>query len=207
MLQESIVSYVQPTLIASEVNPTTKAGIESVVATVLMAFSADPVARWVYPDPGDYMHYFPKFIRAFAGRSFSSGTACVTNDLRGAALWVPPNVGPDEQTMLALIEASVSDEIKPDLYEVLAAMEDHHPREPHWYLPMIGVDGAKRGSGIGSELMAYAVERCDADGLPAYLESSNPRNISLYERFGFEVIGDIQFGSSPQMSPMLRIPQ
>lgn len=207
MLQQSVVSYLRPMSIVSDVHPTTKAGIDSAVATLLMAFSTDPVARWVYPDPGDYVHYFPKFIRAFAGRSFSHGTAYLTSDYHGAALWLPPNTGPDEKTMLALIEASVSDDVKLDLYDVLSAMEDHHPREPHWYLPMIGVDGSKQGSGIGSALMASAVSRIDAEGLAAYLESTNPRNISLYERFGFEVIGTIQYGNSAPIFPMLRTPR
>ena len=52
--------------------------------------------------------------------------------------------------------------------------------------------------------MAYALERCDRNRLPAYLESTNPRNIPMYRRFGFEILGTIQVGSSPPMVPMLR---
>jgi GNAT superfamily N-acetyltransferase len=50
--------------------------------------------------------------------------------------------------------------------------------EPHWYLPLIGVDPAHQGKGHGDALMAYALQQCDRDHLPAYLESTNPRNIS-----------------------------
>ena len=56
----------------------------------------------------------------------------------------------------------------------------------------------------GSALLRYALEQCDRDGMPAYLESSNPRNIPLYQRHGFEIIGTIQAGSSPTVVPMLR---
>nr|WP_257785612.1 GNAT family N-acetyltransferase [Pedobacter steynii] len=68
-------------------------------------------------------------------------------------------------------------------------MDKFHPTEPHWYLPMIGVDPAHQGAGVGSALM---------------IESSNPKNISLYKRHGFEVIGTIQSGNSPVLRPMLR---
>jgi hypothetical protein len=75
-----------------------------------------------------------------------------------------------------------ADDIKADMPKIFEQMEKFHPTEPHWYLPMIGVDPARH----------------------AYLESSNPRNISLYKRHGFEVIGEIQSGSSPTVRPMLR---
>jgi ribosomal protein S18 acetylase RimI-like enzyme len=92
----------------------------------------------------------------------------------------------------------------PDLSRVFEAMESYHPKEPHWYLPLIGVDPAAQGQGLGSALMRHALERIDADRLPAYLESSNPRNIPLYQRHGFEILGTIQVGSSPNLVPMLR---
>ena len=52
--------------------------------------------------------------------------------------------------------------------------------------------------------MTRALQRCDEDGLIAYLESSNPRNLSLYERHGFEIIGKIQAGTSPTLYPIIR---
>ena len=70
-----------------------------------------------------------------------------------------------------------------------------HPTEPHWYLPMIAMDPALQSRGYGSALLRAALARCDEDGLPAYLESSNPRNISIYRRHGFEATGTIQVGS------------
>jgi ribosomal protein S18 acetylase RimI-like enzyme len=92
------------------------------------------------------------------------------------------------------------------LYAVLDQMATFHPREPHWYLPMIGVDPPHQGRGYGSALLSYALERCDREQCLAYLESTNPRNIPLYQRHGFKVLGTIQAGSSPPMVPMLRTP-
>ena len=86
-------------------------------------------------------------------------------------------------------------------------MAKYHPHEPHWYLPLIGVDPAHQGKGHGDALMSYALDRCDRERVPAYLESTNPRNISLYRRHGFEPLGTIQAGSSPTLVPMVRRPR
>jgi ribosomal protein S18 acetylase RimI-like enzyme len=92
--------------------------------------------------------------------------------------------------------------------EVLAVLEQvgaSHPAEPHWYLPAIGVDPRFHGRGYSSALLARSLEVCDRDHGTAYLETTNPANISLYRRFGFEVVGAIQAGSSPTINPMLRV--
>lgn len=88
---------------------------------------------------------------------------------------------------------------------MLERMETFHPSDPPcWYLAFIGVDVAAQGRGLGSALMKHALKRCDEDGTQAYLESSNPANISLYERHGFHVLGRIDAGSAPPVHPMLR---
>jgi ribosomal protein S18 acetylase RimI-like enzyme len=69
---------------------------------------------------------------------------------------------------------------------------------------MIAADPSQTGRGLGAALMKHALQICDEQGLPAYLESSNPRNISLYERHGFEVMGEIRTDTSPLMTPMYR---
>ncbi len=79
-----------------------------------------------------------------------------------------------------------------------------HPEEPHWYLPLIGVDPAYQGRGLGSALLSHALALVDADKLPAYLEATTLDSRRLYERHGFEVVGEIQSGSSPTMYAMYR---
>jgi ribosomal protein S18 acetylase RimI-like enzyme len=177
---------------------------ESAIAVVTLAFSTDPVARWVYPDPADYLSYFPEFLQAFAGNSFTKGSAYVTPDLSGAALWLKPGVHSDDEALLALFSATVAENVQEDLFAVLAAMNSYHPKEPHWYLPNIGVDTAQQNKGIGAKLLEKSLADCDDAGMTAYLESSNPRNISLYNRFGFKALGTIQIGNAPPITPMVR---
>jgi predicted acetyltransferase len=87
-------------------------------------------------------------------------------------------------------------------------MKAAHPEEPHWYLAAIGSDPQVRGTGYGNALLRSRLDRCDADGAPAYLESSNPDNIPYYLRFGFEVTGEIVMpGGGPSMWPMWRRPR
>ena len=174
------------------------------IETIILAFAADPVTRWTWPHPRQYMAAMPEFVHAFAGGAFAYGGAYCTNEYAGAALWLPPGVHPDEDRLGELMESTASPSARGEAPAIFEQMAKYHPSEPHWYLPLVGVDPAHQGKGHGDALMVYALERCDRDKLPAYLESTNPRNISLYRRHGFEPLGTIQVGSSPPIVPMLR---
>ena len=181
------------------------AGLQaSAISTIVLGFAADPMTRWVWPDSSEYLRMMPRFVKAFGGRAFEHGTADITEGARAAALWLPPGVEPDDAEMDAVMEGALRPEIAEDIGAVLQGMAEHHPREPHWYLPLIAADPNWIGQGLGALLMKHALRRCDEQGVAAYLESSNPRNISFYQRHGFEIIGRIQSGSSPMMTPMLR---
>ncbi|WP_298715831.1 N-acetyltransferase [Chitinophaga sp.] len=174
------------------------------IALLILAFSADPMARWSLPDPVTYLAAFPSITKAFGGSAFAKGTAYISSDYTGAALWLPPGITSDEETLKRLFDEHTPDDIKEDMQAIFGQMEKFHPTTPHWYLPMIGVDPVHQGAGTGAALMTEGLKAVDRDGSIAYLESSNPRNISLYERHGFEVIGEIQSGNSPVVRPMLR---
>lgn len=174
------------------------------IATQMAAFIADPLIRWFLPRPDQYFTYFPQVLEYFAGGAFDHGTAYCTDNFAGAALWLPPGVHSDEESMGQLMAEALDPSIQGDAFAMLEQIGSYHPDYDHWYLPSIGVDPAFQGKGIGSALLAAALERCDREHLPAYLESSNPRNISLYKRFGFEALGEIRVGRSPLVTPMLR---
>ena len=176
------------------------------MATMTMAFSNDPVTRWVLRDAHQYLTYWPQFVKAFGGGAFANGTADATDDHGGVALWLPPEVEADEETMGALTAEAVPPAEQDEVFAFLGQMGEFHPTERHWYLPLIGVDVTRQGMGYGSALLRHACERCDRDRLPAYLEATTPRSKALYERHGFEELGVIQAGGSPAMWPMLRRP-
>ena len=175
--------------------------------TIVLAFAADPVARWTWPRSYDYLAAMPGLVRAFGGNAFTVGGAYCADEYVGVALWLPPGVGPDEQQLGELMQRTVSPSRLGEISATFEEMATYHPSEPHWYLPLIGVDPAHQGKGHGDALMSYALQRCDREGRLAYLESTNPRNTSLYRRHGFEPLGTIQVGSSPPLVPMLRTPR
>jgi ribosomal protein S18 acetylase RimI-like enzyme len=179
----------------------------SAVDTIVLAFGADPILRWAYPDANRYLAHFPEFIGHFGGRAFEHDTADATPELEGVALWLPPGVHSNDEGLIALMRRSMDESVLRDAFAVLDQMDAHHPEEDHWYLPLIGVDPARQGRGLGDALMRHAIARCDRDSKLAYLESTNRANVSLYERHGFELLGTIQVGSSPPMFPMLRRPR
>jgi GNAT superfamily N-acetyltransferase len=177
------------------------------VQTITLAFAADPVCRWCWPDLDQYLEAMPTFTRAFGGRAFGQETAFCTSDYRGVALWLPPDTGIDEAGVEAVLQASIEPTRQAELYRMFEDMARFHPAGSHWYLPLIGVDPAAQGQGYGGGLLQQALDRCDREGMIAYLEATSQRNIPLYQRHGFRVVGTIQVGGSPPLVPMLREPR
>lgn len=181
------------------------AEMAKVAGVLTLAFAADPASRWSWPDPQRYLATFPQFVRAFGGGAFAHGSAHHIDGI-GAALWLPPGIHPDEKVMDALIRSTIPKHLLEDTFAVVEQMERHQPEEPHWYLPLIGIDPSRHGKGYGAALLKYGLAICDREGIPAYLDSTNPRNNAFYQRHGFELLGTIQVGSSPPIYPMLRRP-
>lgn len=90
---------------------------------------------------------------------------------------------------------------------LITKMEHRHLREPHYYIPYVGVVPEAQGQGLGTVLLEATLERCDRERTPAYLEASNERNAALYARLGFEHLGEFTLGSSPPLWPMRREPR
>jgi ribosomal protein S18 acetylase RimI-like enzyme len=177
------------------------------IGVLTLAFSDDPANRWLFPEAAQYLQHFPTFARALGGAALQSGTAHVDGDYSAVALWLAPDVGPDEQALTRLIEHAVAPDKRDDMAAVVDQMGRHHPSEPHWYLPFIGVEPMRRNLGLGTALLRKQLAACDAARLPAYLESTNPRNRALYERHGFEAVAEIKAGSCPPVIPMVRRPR
>jgi GNAT superfamily N-acetyltransferase len=129
----------------------------------------------------------------------------------GAALWDPPGEWQTTRTEELRAMPGLFLAFGRSLQRGLAVeelMKKAHPEEPHWYLAIIGSDPDVRGKGFGQVLMKSRLDRCDAEHAPAYLESSNPDNVPYYQRFGFEVTGEITLpNGGPKLIPMWRAPR
>ncbi len=175
-------------------------------ATLLSAFRADPVERWLYPGDEAYAEHFPQFLAAFGGEAFSHDTVWQVDDFAGVALWFPPEAEPDGDEVIRVLLTTVDRARHGDTIVALEQMEAAHPRFPHWYLPWFGVDADVQGTGRGSRLMTACLGVVDETALPAYLETPNPRTIPFYERHGFRVTGSTLTVLCPAITFMLRQP-
>src|SRR5215831_19529772 len=79
----------------------------ALISTILAAFLTDPVARWLCPDVHQYFSRMDEFVDAFGGASFVHGSAYYVDGYRGAALWLPPKVQPNEEKLMTIIKETV----------------------------------------------------------------------------------------------------
>lgn len=175
-------------------------------ATLLSAFRADPVERWLYPGDEEYAEQFPLFLAAFGGEAFTHDTVWQLDDFAAVALWFPPGTGPDGDEVVRVLMTTVDESRHADTMLALEQLDTAHPRFPHWYLPWFGVDAELQGTGRGGTLMAACLEAVDETALPAYLETPSPRTIRFYERHGFRVTGWTATELCPVVTFMLREP-
>jgi len=174
------------------------------ISTIVSAFRADPVERWLFPDDERYRAYFPEFVAAFAGEAFSRQTVYMMDEYAAVSVWLAPGSAPDGEAIEAVLRRGVEPAKHADTFAVLGQMDEAHPAFPHWYLPWLGVRADRQGTGLGGRLLSEGLTRVDADRLPAFLETPNPRTVPFYERHGFEIAGVAQAGRCPPITLMLR---
>ncbi|MFI9761966.1 GNAT family N-acetyltransferase [Streptomyces sp. NPDC051963] len=189
---------------------------EPVVRLLDEAFQDDPVSGWVFPGAEYRRTTHSRLMAAFTDAVLTEGRIDVTEDGTACALWLSvPAADPagDHADHAADEEpAQMREAVDPDneRVELIARLmaEIHPADQAHAYLWMIGVAPGQQGRGLGTALIAAALDRCDRAGLPAYLEASNARSRVLYERLGFEFTGRaLTLPDGPTMWPMWREPR
>jgi GNAT superfamily N-acetyltransferase len=174
------------------------------VATLTAAFEDDPAVRTLYPGDADHIRYFPGLMHALGGQAFELGAVDRDAAGQGAALWLPPGVEPDGEALADFLEASIPPARLGPIAAGMAIQSRLHPAEPHWYLPWIGVRPEVQGCGFGTRLLRRGLARADAEGMPCYLEATSRRNVMLYARHGFEVIGVVRSPGYPEIIALWR---
>jgi ribosomal protein S18 acetylase RimI-like enzyme len=169
------------------------------------AFFDDPVTSWGLPSerrrPAQSKRYFRERLRTL----LADELVFCDEGRRGAALWAAPDNWRASVRELSRMRIFTR---RTPLFLVAAQRLEHaHPREPHYYLSVLGVAPGAQGEGLGSRLLVPMLERCDREGVPAYLESSRDRNVPFYERHGFRVTGELRFPlGGPKLWLMWRDP-
>ena len=178
------------------------------LANVLAAaFYDDPVFRWFSPDGRRRRAMLPSFFDVFVEAFMVHGETYTDGDVAGVAQWATPDIDPlSAEPAYAERLEQIAGADAPRLFEIVELFEAHAPQEPYYHLQFLGVLPERQGAGLGGALMAPILERCDRDGVPAYLEATSDRNRALYERHGFRAHGDIPLSGGPALWRMWREP-
>ena len=198
---------------AVDVRRATARDVPALTGVLTRAFDDDPVLNWVLRHDARRGEAFRRFFELSLRRlTLPHGEVYTTADLTGAALWTPP--GKWKQGLLAQV-LQLPDWVRvagptrvPKVLGALAGLLRRHPHAPHFYLFELGVDPPCQGRGLGSALLRPALDRCDRDRIPAYLENTNERNVPVYERHGFRVTAEVALaGGGPRLWLMWRDPR
>ena len=131
---------------------------DRVFGVLTLAFAMDPPNRWMYPEPVQYLRHFPTFARALGGEALPLRTTFVNQDYSAAALWLAPGAGPNEQTLMKVMEESVAPEKKVDLVAVIER-DGQLPSKGAPLVPAIYWSGS-RSAGQGSWIGDIAAGPC-----------------------------------------------
>jgi GNAT superfamily N-acetyltransferase len=169
----------------------TASDLDGLTATLTAAFAADPLwGRWAFPDPKDLAVWW----RFYIGSALRYPCVWVRGDYAAVSLWIPPDgteLTEEEEKRIEPLLAELVGPRAPEVMELLERFDASHPREhAHYYLSLLGIHPDHRGQGLGLGLLAENLKRMDAEGIPTYLESSNPDNNRRYERLGFRQVGE-----------------
>ena len=183
-------------------------------AALADAFRDDPVFEFLVPADAKgrearLMTFFTSMARSYVRRDKH---AFVADEGRGGALWAAPGtwrLPPSEIMRETPASIKAFGRNLPKALRLLGQVEGLHPKEPnHWYLGYLGTRCDSQGQGIGSAMLREVLAQADDTRTPAYLESSNERNLTLYERHGFRVVEEIKaLGVGPSIWRMWRDPQ
>ncbi|MGA0599801.1 GNAT family N-acetyltransferase [Caulobacter sp. KR2-114] len=193
----------------------TAADLDGVAADLAAAFTDDAMFDWFLRADAKKSAARLKFFQ-FIVRNMGFGVGKIERPTTGgaAAIWMPFEwLGPQplsaELRALPVLLGATGLARFGRLAAMREDMDKHHPMERrHAYLWFLGVAPEAQGRGVGSRLLKVGTDRCDAAGLPAYLETQTERNVALYRRHGFEVISEHRCrADAPLMWSMWREPQ
>lgn len=175
------------------------------------SFADDPVITWMFGDPDRQRARIEQAFETWVRRLFLPKHAVVAHPSGHAvACWSPParwRLTVTQQLRLLPSMASIFGVGRlPTVLSGMQRMADRHPEEhAHWYLGFIGTDPEHQRRGFGSALLDHALDRCDRERVPAYLEASRPENVPFYERFGFRVHDELELPDGPPVWGMWRV--
>jgi GNAT superfamily N-acetyltransferase len=196
---------------ATTIRRATPADVPTLAGTLVRAYFDDPVAVWACASDALRPRMLEGQYRTRLRQMLAQQEVWTTPECSSVALWAAPGqwqttFRQDAAQARHLLHPAILVRL-PLLAFGLRSLHGRHPHTPpHWYLSLLGTEPELQGHGLGSAVLAPVLERCDSDGVGAYLESSKERNIDFYARHGFRTTGELRLPRGPKMWFMWREP-
>jgi GNAT superfamily N-acetyltransferase len=191
--------------------------IDVAAGVLARAFQLDPPMLYVCPDEASRARVLPSMMKAFVTYAWMFGEPLTTSEkIEAVALWLPlddlsDDPERDRQAGIDQMHAMLDAETLRRFKHFVSAVDRFHQRTApgkHLYLSTLGVEPSRQGLGLGSALIHPMLERADAEGLPCYLETFQPRNVPLYQKHGFKIaIEEVEPNSGVRGWAFLREPR
>ena len=170
--------------------------LDEAAAALSAAFMNDPLQSYTFPDPDERQRLSPPHFGALLRYGLLAGQVLVSADPGGgASVWMPPDAQPTDEMFvesgLSRLGELIGEDAARRFGTVIDFVEPFHKAalpEPHWYAMVVGVAPAFQGQGLGRALLQPMLDRAETDGLPCYLETTQPKNVTFYQRLGFRVL-------------------
>jgi ribosomal protein S18 acetylase RimI-like enzyme len=168
-----------------------------VAAVLARAFQDDPGLHYVFPTAAERARLMPALFRVVLQQGLRAGEVWTTSGAAaGAAVWelwggaeiTHDHVEQADPNELPSAIGTAAFERVTSFFAYLGAVHGRDVPGRHWYLSCLGVDPARQSQGVGGSLLQPILTRAAAEGVPCYLETTQPRAVPFYRKHGFEVL-------------------
>jgi len=181
--------------------------LNEAVATIIISFCSDPLIGWILPNLKKRLDFLQDFASFFIQTAVPDCGVHVLPDFSGVAIWTSADESMPSSRLQSIFAEHISLSILRQYFSMSAELDLAKPAGQHLTLQLIGVDPVRQGQGIATSLIDFGLREADRQGLPTYLQSTNPRNIPLYQRFGFKIVKEVGAAGVPPRIAMVRARQ